>query len=168
MDGDRWWLQQENWLRVSSLFIHMLWSCDRNTSTFSIWQLLSESQLSFSASAPLWRTIWWQPVKYISLQLVSTTHGPTTTLMTGFFSKHFLLVHLFRGGALPISHQLVRSFHLCVSAPPPTWRSFHQWITALLFSVYTLSLAEDLVSAFMFTAACFKHDMPQSRPELGG
>jgi len=36
-------------------------------------------------------------------------------------------------------------------------------IAASLFSVYNLSLAEDLVSASMFTAACFKHDTPQSR-----
>lgn len=34
---------------------------------------------------------------------------------------------------------------------------------ASLFSVYNISLAEDLVSASMFTAACFKHDTPQSR-----
>ena len=36
-------------------------------------------------------------------------------------------------------------------------------IAASLFSVYNISLAEDLVSASMFTAACFKHDTPQSR-----
>ena len=34
---------------------------------------------------------------------------------------------------------------------------------ASLFSVYNISLAEDLVSASMFTAACLKHDTPQSR-----
>jgi len=36
-------------------------------------------------------------------------------------------------------------------------------VAASLFSVYNISLAEDLVSASMFTAACFKHDTPQSR-----
>ena len=36
-------------------------------------------------------------------------------------------------------------------------------IAASLFSVYNISLAEDLVSASMFTAACLKHDTPQSR-----
>jgi hypothetical protein len=35
-------------------------------------------------------------------------------------------------------------------------------IAASLFSVYNISLAEDLVSASMFTAACLKHDTPQS------
>jgi hypothetical protein len=36
-------------------------------------------------------------------------------------------------------------------------------IAASLFSVYNISLAEDLVSASMFTAACFKHDTPESK-----
>ena len=36
-------------------------------------------------------------------------------------------------------------------------------VAASLFSIYNISLAEDLVSASMFTAACFKHDTPQSR-----
>ena len=36
-------------------------------------------------------------------------------------------------------------------------------IAAALFPVYNISLTEDLVSASMFTAACFKHDTPQSR-----
>lgn len=36
-------------------------------------------------------------------------------------------------------------------------------IAASLFSVYNLSLADDLVSASMIAAACFKHDTPQSR-----
>jgi len=40
-------------------------------------------------------------------------------------------------------------------------------ITASLFSVYNISLAEDLVSASMFTAACFKHNTPQSRAVAG-
>ena len=36
-------------------------------------------------------------------------------------------------------------------------------IAASLFSIYNLSLAEDLVSASMVTAACFKHDTAHSR-----
>ena len=36
-------------------------------------------------------------------------------------------------------------------------------IAASLFPVYNISLAEDLVSVSMFTAACFKHDTPQSK-----
>jgi len=36
-------------------------------------------------------------------------------------------------------------------------------IAASLFSIYNISLTEDLVSASMFAAACFKHDTSQSR-----
>lgn len=36
-------------------------------------------------------------------------------------------------------------------------------IAASLFSIYNILLTEDLVSASMFAAACFKHDTPQSR-----
>ena len=36
-------------------------------------------------------------------------------------------------------------------------------IAASLFSAYNISLAEDLVSASMLTAACLKHDTPTSR-----
>jgi len=36
-------------------------------------------------------------------------------------------------------------------------------IAASLFSVYNITLAEDLVSASMFTAACLKHDTTESK-----
>ena len=106
-----WWFKcssgQENWFDFVCLFTR----CGHVTATVASQCSLTFSSLGFPFNCSFYLvTI----CEVISLHFVSTTHRPTTTLMTSIqwkASNIFLPVHLFRRGALPISRQSVRSFH---------------------------------------------------------